>query len=369
MPISAPRASRAIWPRGLISASGSLGAVKVGGDMVEGALIEAATVSSLKLTGALSNSGIDCDSAGTVTIGGGMHGVDSHLRIFGDVKTITVAGGIHASEPAAQAKVSQGWVIDSDVAVDVRGSLGKLAVKGTVDHASILLSYAKAISISKGIDVSLIGAASIGSFAAGGMTDSDVAASTDIGSVTVKGAVSGANITAGSYGGSGVPITGNIGRVSVGSLDDTWITATGSIGPVTSKGVLSDSVVAAVAFDESGAGPNVIGGGNIASLKAAGLRHTTVEANGSIGPVTLGAYGVDYDSAIDAVNGNFAGLKTSGLVSGTVTVGGNLTGRITTAGQEAYYYNGVYYFTDANGTLTDGVLTVYGSVPQAGAVS
>jgi hypothetical protein len=65
-------------------------------------------------------------------------------------------------------------------------------------------------------------------------------------------------------------------------------------------------------------------------------------------------------------DGDFAGLKTSGLIFGDIDVAGNLTGSIITAGADAWQYTGhphaTCYFTDGNGTLTGGVLNVMGSI-------
>jgi len=361
--------------RGRIFAGGTLTSLKVTGDVVDGSLIDTGGISALTIVGSLSDSGVFCEGdAGKMSIGDGIQGLASHVLITGNVSSIVVNHGVHASASSTAGTVAppaQGWIIDDAFTIDSIGSTGSVKITGSVDSASFIFGSVGTISITKSLSASTIDSdSSIGSLKVGGsMTTTDVSSVTNMGPVTVKGAISDSNIQAGAYNEDGTPVNGDVGRVTAAAIVDSSITATRNIAQITAKGIIGETLISATALDNFGSGPNVIGGGIISGVKASGLRHSVVESNGAMGLAKLGALGVDFDSEITTYQGDFAGLSTSGFISGVITVGGNLTGKVTSAGLDAVFAGGAWFFTDANGIATEGVMTVAGTVPARAVIS
>ena len=277
---------------GTIQADGLISSMGVRGDIARGSMVQAGSIGSANLGGALSKSAIQADSAGTIRIGGGIHGDSALVSVSGDVTSLIVNGGIF------------GTANDS---VTVGGAAGLVSVRGTVYDANPVFGSVATLKVSKS------------------MVDSDVLASTAIGTVAVGG-----------------------------GMYNSFIESAGDIGLVAAKGILTRGAIEA--------------GGSIGAVSAAMSLENDITAAVDLGPVRFTSGDVDFYSEITA-GGDFAGMKVAGVIAGEITVAGNLTGSILSAGTNAVPYGGVYYFADSNGQLTGGVLSVGGAISPGVVIS
>jgi hypothetical protein len=331
----------------LVEANTFISSLKVGSGGITGGsdVIAHGDLTTARVAGDLSASGITADGAmGSVTISGD---VTQTASVFGGTMSSLSIGGSLA-----------------DSTVTSLADAGSITVKGSMMHATLDLGTTGKVSIGRSVVSSdILSVGSIDKLSIGGnLVDGLVSVATDLGAVTVKGAVGQTTINAG-FDDTGLPTAGSITSVSAGTLAGSTIAASRDIGKVTVKGIISDSTIAATAADSFGLGDNITGGGSLGPVNAGGLVNSALEAYVNAGKVTLGATGMDFGSTITTYTGNFAGLTTKGLVSGLITIQGNLTGNILTAGLNAVGSDGVFFFTDANGQPTDGELIVVGSIP------
>ncbi len=322
-----------------IEVDGSVGTLSIGGDVMDSDIeIEGAALGTLSIKGDVMSSDIDtgdwgvsATTAGTISLGGSV--IKADMDIYGPLANLSVKGQAY------------------DLGITGSDALTKIAFSKSVTNTSIYT-------------VGAVSSMSVG----GNAYDSTLRAESGIGSVAVKGNLVGSGILAQDYDGSGDPVASNIGSVSAAAMYNSGILATGDISSVNVKGVIQDSKISAVGYDGYGSG-DVVSGGSISSLKAAGLVDSYVEAYTDIQAIQLGAYGVDYQAGISTITGDLAGLTTKGLIYGQINVGGDLTGNVSSAGNDALLYEDTYYFTDANGGLTEGTMEVGGIVAPGVTVS
>ena len=83
-----------------------------------------------------------------------------------------------------------------------------------------------------------------------------------------------------------------------------------------------------------------------------------------IAALGLSDEGISSDSTVEALTGDLGSITTKGLIFGEITVGGDLTGSISSAGTDAVDLGTDvdYYFCDANGNITGGTLDVTGTI-------
>jgi hypothetical protein len=267
-----------------LSATGSLGPVKIGGDF-DDALIDvpmpSATMSSIKIGGSLTGGGKieSAGDTGPIAIGGGLSG--SILSDSGAIGAIRI-GGSMSGQSVIEAKTTI-----SSVAIG----------KDLTDQSSIMTSTGE------------IGPVSIGDSFAGGAS---IAAQTDLVSLTVGRDVTGI----GSVGTSVLSVTGDIDAISVGgSLSAAFIQANRDLKALTVKGNVDGSALIA----ENGA---------IDTLTIHGsMRDTSgIHAQTNLGAATIGG---DFTrSTIVVVGGGITSLKIAGSIVGapfaSITVSGDI---------------------------------------------
>jgi hypothetical protein len=313
---------------------GEAGAISVGGDILESDIeLRGATAKGLTVKGDSFDSDIQVGvSGGTATdakqISIGGSAVYTDIELYGPLASLSVKGSF----------------IDSDV--DGDAALGKLAIGKSVIDADIDTS-------------STVDSVSIG----GDLYYSYIEFDSGIGNVAVKGNIMDSDILAENYDGSGDPIASNIGNITATKIYESEIGATGSIGLITAKTLIGESEIWAVGRENYGSG-SAVSGGSIAGVKAAGLFNADFESWGDMGKFTLGSYGVDAGSDIEVLDsaGSFAGLSTKGFILGDIWLAGDLAGSITSAGTDAFQYEGIYYFLDGNGSIAGGRLDVNGTI-------
>ena len=307
--------------RSEITALAGLGKVKIGaGGMTDGSSIFSPMTN---------------DGVADVAIAGSMS--DSDIDLGGSVSAIKITGSMVGSWDNTGPDDISSCTITA-------GSIAQMTVGGPV-FGSVIETQGSLAKISVGGDV----------------IDADIVGVGGLGAVSVKGAISDSAVVAWDPDWQPGDPQASITSISAAEIAHSQILASRDIGKITSKGLISDSTIMAVTPDVYMGGPT--SGGSIGPIKAAGFMDTDVAAYNNMAAITLGEFGVAGKSSIMTYEGDFAGLKTSGFVFGNIDVAGNLTGSITTAGNDAWRYTDhACYFTDDNGTLTGGALNVMGSI-------
>lgn len=309
---------------------GSSGLLSVRGDVIDGWIeVRGAAFAGLQVKGDVVHSeidtgdwGVSATATGVLSLGGAV--IDAEIDTYGTLSMLSARGQVYGLDHEGSDDIGRvvfgRSVVDSNVNTD--GSLGVVSVGGS-------------------------------------MFSSDLSADAGIAAVQVRGNLVSTEIDAEDYDGGGNPLPVNIGIVSAKAMLDSSVEATGNLSAVLVRGSIDGCWISTVGYDNYGGG-SPVSGGSIGTLRANGLLWSGVETYGDMGPVRLGSLGMA--GSIETFTGDFAGLTTTGLVYGEMTIAGDLTGNILSAGNDAIFYDDVYYFTDQNGGIVGGMLEVAGTV-------
>jgi hypothetical protein len=295
-----------------IEVHGNAPSIQILGDLVAGTITSTGTLSSLKVVGDASfDSSIEAQSFAKVAINGALS--DSSLTSHGTSGAIKVgglsggAGAIVMESDVAAITVAGPVTGESAAKMHIGGTAASIIVNGSVFDCTLDFNAVTSLKVAKSlVACDIIASGHLGSIAvAGGVANVFIGAHAGLSSLSVKGLVAS----------SDVEVTGDLGNVA-----------------------------------------------------AAGLASATFAATGNVGAFAIGPFGMDSVSLIDAA-GDFAGLKTPGLIFGRVDVGGDLTGSVLTAGSNAALYHGSYALLDANGQPTGGSLRLAGTASPSVIVS
>jgi len=320
-------------------------------------------------------SGFTADVAGptgNVNVIGTLTGL-SELNLAGTTGTVNVTGDVNNSSitigadgaPASAGRISIGGTTGS-ADIQVWGNLDQLSARGGMISSGLFVQgdLSQAL-IARGMYGSLVNVdGSAGRFiVTNAVHDSTTSFDGGVSDYSVRGSIYNANIRTTHYDGGGNPLGGRIGRLTAADMTNTNVSAYGGIADLNVRGTIYGAAIEAVGRDNSGAG-SIVGGGAIGRISAKGLNNTEVIAFTNIDQLSLGDEGISETSSVATVTGNLGSISTRGLIYGDIDVAGDLTGSILTGGTDAVDLGtGVdYYFTDANGVITGGTLTVGGSI-------
>ncbi len=315
-----------------VNVGGTVGAISVNGTITSGTIDLDGNVGSLTIKGDVNNTDIDFGEDGSpvsvtkLTIGGAV--ADSNVDAWGNVGQVSVKGSF----------VNSG--------VNIRGDLTSMSTGRGIYHANVTVEgQAGKFTVNNAIHES-------STLFYGGISE-----------YAVKGSIYNVDIGTTNYDGGGDPLGGAIGKITAQDINGANIFAYGGIGEIKAKGTIYGSVIEAVGRDNSGAG-SVVGGDSITKISAKGLNGTDVLAYSDIVALTLSDEGISSDSTVEALTGDLGSITTKGLIFGEITVGGDLTGSISSAGTDAVDLGTDvnYYFCDANGNITGGTLDVTGVI-------
>jgi hypothetical protein len=297
----------------------------------------------------------------------------SLLNLDGPVGTINIRGDVNNSTleigadgvPANTGRIAIGGNLGS-TSLTVWGDVGQFSVRGSAVSAGLYLhGNVATMTVGRGMYACysrVYGQA--GTFSVtNAIHDSQTLFDDGVTSYTVRGSLYDVNVGTTHYDGGGNPLGGAIGKLSATDVTGTDIFAYGGIGEVNVRGTMYNATIEAVGRDNSGAG-SIVGGGSITKIAAKGLTDTDVLAYNSIATMLLGDEGITSGSTVTTVTGDLGSITARGLIYGDVDVAANLTGSILTAGTDAVDLgtDANLHFTDANGVITGGTLTVGGAI-------
>ncbi len=315
------------------SVAGGTGMVNVLGTMTSTSqLLLAGPVGTVNVTGDVNNSSIHVGtddagaSAGRINIGGTLSSSD--IQVWGDLDLVGVRGGMVLSGLHVEGDMSQAMIN--------RGMYGSLVnVEGATDRFTVNTAIQSSATVFKaGVD-----------------------------NYTVRGSIYNANISTTDFDTDGNPIGGAIGRMTATDMTNSNVYAHDGIDFLNVRGTIFGSLIQAAGRDDFGDG-DLVDGGGIGTLSARGLNNSSVVAFASIDQIRLMDEGISANSSVATVTGNLGSISTRGIIYGTIDIAGDLTGSISSGGTTAVDLGTDVdrYFTDANGTITGGTLTVGGQV-------